>query len=143
MTMLQTVTDATAALPTGRQRNKLRAGWTITSLVGLFLALDCGVKLLDLEPVRAATTELGWPVALDRVLGVIELVCVVLYLVPRTAVLGAILATGLFGGAIASHLRVGDPLFSHVLFGVYLGVALWGGLWLREPRLQALLPLRR
>jgi hypothetical protein len=143
MTMLQSATDETAMPQTARWSAKQRAGWVVTLLVGLFLALDCGVKLLDLEPVRAATTALGWPVALDRVIGVIELVCVVLYLVPRTAVLGAILATGLFGGAIASHLRLGDPLFSHVLFGVYLGVALWGGIWLREPRLQALLPLRR
>ncbi len=66
-----------------------------------------------------------------------------LYAVPRTAVLGAIVTTGLLGGAIASHLRNGDPLFSHVLFGVYVGLLAWGGLWLRDPRLRALIPVRR
>ena len=73
-----------------------------------------------------------------RGLGLLLLVCTVLYLLPRTAVLGAILITGFLGGAVATHLRVGSPLFSHVLFGVYLGVLIWGGLWLREPRLRAL-----
>ncbi len=72
----------------------------------------------------------------------ILLVCTALYAAPPTAVLGAILLTGYLGGGVAAHLRVGDPLFSHVLFGVYLGVMLWGGLWLRDPRLRALMPLR-
>jgi len=80
--------------------------------------------------------------ATARGLGVLLLACTLLYAVPRTAVLGAILLTGYLGGAVATHLRVGDPLFSHVLFGVYMGVALWLGLYLRDARLRALVPLR-
>jgi hypothetical protein len=118
------------------------AGWTLTVLVVLFMAMDSAMKLMDLPQVRTATLQLGWPLALDRTLGVIDLACVVLYAIPRTAVLGAILTTGLCGGAVAAHLRLGDPLFSHVLFGVYVGVMAWGGLWLRDARLRALMPLR-
>ncbi len=117
-------------------------GWALTVLVALFLAMDGAMKLMDVAQVRAATLQLGWPLALDRTLGIIDLVCLVLYAFPRTAVLGAILTTGLCGGAIAAHLRLGDPLFSHVLFGVYIGVMAWGGLWLRDARLRALMPLR-
>ena len=101
------------------------------------------MKLLDMPQVRIAMVQLGWPVGLDRLIGVIELACLVLYLVPRTAVLGAILTTGLLGGAIASHLRLNDPLFSHTLFGVYVGLMAWGGLWLRDEPLRAMIPLRR
>ncbi len=117
-------------------------GWTLTVLVCLFLAMDSAMKFMDLPQVRAATSQLGWPTGLDRTVGVIELVCLLLYAFPRTAVLGAVLLTGLLGGAIASHLRVADPLFSHVLFGVYVGLMAWGGLWLRDARLRALMPLR-
>ena len=78
-----------------------------------------------------------------NLLGLLVLVCTLLYAVPRTAVLGAILLTGLFGGAMATHLRVGSPLFSHLLFGLYLGLMLWGGLWLRDGRLRSLLPYYR
>lgn len=87
--------------------------------------------------------QLGYPP--DRVLwiGIIELVCVVLYLVPRTAVLGALLLTGYLGGAIATHVRVGSPLLSHTLFPIYVALMLWGGLYLREPRLRELVPFRR
>ena len=120
----------------------LWAGRAMSGLVVLFLAMDAGMKLLDLQPVRDAAVQIGWPVALDRTLGVIGLTCLMLYAVPRTAVLGAILTTGLLGGAVAAHLRLGDPLFSHVLFGVYIGLLAWGGLYLRDERLRALLPLR-
>ncbi len=121
----------------------LWTGRVLTALVVLFLIFDSTIKLMDMSMVRTATVQLGWPVSLDRLIGVIELVCVVLYVVPPTAVLGAILMTGLLGGAIASHLRLGDPLFSHVLFGVYIGLMAWGGLWLRDERLRGLIPLRR
>jgi hypothetical protein len=76
-------------------------------------------------------------------LGILTLVSTVLYALPRTSVLGAILLTGYLGGAIATHLRIGSPLFTHILFGVYLGLMVWGGLYLRDERLRALLPLRR
>ena len=119
------------------------AGWALTVLVALFLAMDGAMKLMDAPQVRTATMQLGWPLQLDRTLGVIELLCMALYAIPRTAVLGAILTTGLCGGAIAAHLRLGDPLFSHVLFGVYIGVTAWGGLWLRDSKLRALMPVGR
>ena len=118
-------------------------GWGLTVLVSLFLAMDAAMKFMDLPQVQAATGQLGWPTKLDRLVGVIELACLVLYAFPRTAVLGAVLLTGLLGGAIASHVRVGDPLFSHVLFGVYVGLMAWGGLYLRDEKLRALIPLRR
>ena len=117
------------------------AGWGLTILVALFLAMDGAMKFMDLPQVKAATGQLGWPTGLDRVVGAIEVACLVLYVFPRTAVLGAVLLTGLLGGAIASHVRVGDPLFSHVLFGVYVGLMAWGGLWFRDARVRALLPL--
>ena len=121
----------------------LWTGRVLSILVVLFLVMDSAMKLLDLQVVKTATTQLGWPVALDRLIGGIELVCLVLYAIPRTSILGAILLTGLLGGAIASHLRQGDPLFSHVLFGVYVGLMAWGGLYLRDDKLRALIPLRR
>jgi hypothetical protein len=86
---------------------------------------------------------LGWPAGSGRAIGALELVLLALYLAPRTAVLGAVLMTGLLGGAVATHVRIGDPLFSHVLFGVYLGLFAWGGLWLRDRRLRGLMPLAR
>jgi hypothetical protein len=118
-------------------------GRVLTGLVALFLAMDAGMKLADVVWVRQAAAGIGWPAALDRPLGAIELVGLVLLLVPRTSVLGAIYLTGLFGGAVAAHLRQGDPLFSHVLFGVYLGLAMWGGLWFRDARVRALIPIGR
>jgi hypothetical protein len=117
----------------------------MSGLVILFLLMDGTIKLVPIQPVTDSLKELGYPTsdAFARLLGMIVLAGTALYAWPRTAVLGAILLTGLFGGAIASHLRLGDPLFSHTLFGVYLGVLMWGGLWLRDPVLRALLPLRR
>lgn len=117
-------------------------GWLLTVMVALFLAMDGVMKLIDVPQVRSATLQLGWPLALDRTLGIIDLVCLVLYAFPRTSVLGAILTTGLCGGAIAAHLRLGDPLLTHVMFGVYVGLMAWGGIWLRDARLRALIPLR-
>ncbi len=118
------------------------AGWIITVMVVLFLAMDCGIKLADIAQVKATMMELGYPITLDRPIGVIELICLVLYVYPRTSVLGAVLETAIMGGAIASHLRLGDALFSHTLFGVYLGLMVWAGLWLRDARLRAMIPLR-
>ena len=104
--------------------------------------MDGIMKLVKPEPVVKATIELGYPEGLIMALGVVLLVCVVLYVIPRTAVLGAILLTGYFGGAIATQMRVGNPLFSHILFPVYLATLIWGGLFLRDARLRALIPLR-
>src|SRR5204862_977661 len=105
---------------------------------------DGGIKLVPLDIVITATAELGYPasVGLARGLGILGLVCTALYAYPRTSVLGAILLTGYLGGAVATHLRVGSPVFSHMLFGVYLGLFVWGGLFLRDERLRAIFPFR-
>ena len=121
-----------------------RAGWLLSGLVIAFTLLDASMKLVPLDVVVRATAALGYPPspALMRGLGMLALLCTALYAYPRTAVLGAILLTGYMGGAIASHLRLGDPLFSHILFGFYLGLLAWGGLFLRDVRVRALLPWR-
>lgn len=116
-----------------------RTGRVLTGLVVLFLLFDGIIKVLDLEVVRTTSQQLGLPLQHTLTLGVITLAIAVLYAVPRTAVLGAILLTALLGGAIATHLRVGSPVFSHLLFGVYVGVIAWGGLVLRDQRLRVLL----
>ncbi len=121
----------------------LWAGRVVSVLVILFLLLDGTIKLVPLHPVTESLAQLGYPVSLARGLGILTLACTVLYAIPRTSILGAILLTGLLGGAIASHLRVGSPIFTHLLFGAYLGATVWGGLFLRDDRLRALIPLRR
>jgi hypothetical protein len=125
---------------------KLRyvAGVVMSGLVIAFMLFDAGMKLIPLDIVITATAELGYPPSpgLARGLGIAALVCTTLYAVPRTAVLGAILLTAYMGGTVAAHLRVGHPLFTHMLFGVYLAVLAWGGLYLRDAGLRALLPLR-
>jgi hypothetical protein len=118
-------------------------GWAMSGLVVLFLLFDGASKLMLIAPVVEATTQIGYPVNLVRPIGIVGLVCAVLYAVPRTAMLGGILLTGLLGGAVASKMRLEEPLFSQVLFGVYVGVLAWGGLYLRDDRLRALIPLRR
>jgi hypothetical protein len=125
-------------------RRSYWAGWAMSGLVIAFLLLDATMKLLALPVVLQASAGLGFPAsaAMARELGVILLLCTLLYATPRTAVLGAILVTGYLGGAVAAKVRIDAPLFSHILFGVYLGLLAWGGLYLRDPRLRALLPLR-
>ena len=120
-----------------------RTGWALTGLFILFMLFDVAIKWLDLAVVDEAMLQLGYPRGMGFWIGVLETILLVLYIAPRTSVLGAVLFMGVFGGAIASHLRVGDPLFSHDLFGVYLGLVMWGGLWLRDPALRAVFPLRR
>jgi hypothetical protein len=119
------------------------AGYVLTAFVALFLTFDTVLKVLQLAPAVQGTTELGYPVDTVLGIGVIELVCLTLYLVPRTSVLGALLLTGYLGGAIATHVRVGSPLVSHTLFPIYVALMMWGGLYLRETRLHELVPLRR
>jgi hypothetical protein len=120
------------------------AGYAMSGLVIAFMLLDGGMKLVPLDVVIKSTADLGYPPspALARGLGMVVLLCTALYAFPRTSVLGAILLTGYMGGAVASHLRVGNPLFSHTLFGVYLAILAWGGLYLRDARIRALLPWR-
>jgi hypothetical protein len=137
----RTVRDETN--PAAPSKAALRAGYAMSALVVLFLLFDSVGKFVAPPPVVEGTTQLGYDVSHLVPLGVILLACILLYAAPRTAVLGAVLLTGYLGGAVATHLRVGNPLATHMLFPVYVGVLAWGGLWLREPRLRALLPLRR
>ena len=118
------------------------AGRVMSALVVLFMLFDGVIKVIKLAPAMEGTAQLGVPVSLVPTLGIIVLVCSALYAIPRTAVLGAILLTGYLGGAAAIQMRVGNPLFTHVLFAVYIGVLAWAGLFLREDRLRALIPLR-
>lgn len=120
-------------------KKRLLTGRIMTGLVVVFLLWDAVMKLLLVGPVRDSFTELQWPVHLARGLGLLELACVLLALLPRTSVLGTVLLTGYLGGAIATHLRMEAPLFSHTLFPIYVGGLLWGGLVLRDPRIASLL----
>ena len=122
-----------------------RIGIALTVLVGLFLAMDTGGKLFAPAMMIANSPPLGLPndIGFHRMLGAILALSLALYLIPRTAIVGAILLTGYLGGAVATHARIGSPLGTHTLFGVYLGIALWAALWCRLPALRALLPLRQ
>ena len=120
-----------------------RLGIALTTLAALFLAMDTVMKVLRLAPAVDGTVALGYPVNTVQLIGVIELVCLVLYLVPRTSVIGALLLTGYLGGATATHVRIASPLFTHILFPTYVALLVWGGLYLRESRLRDLVPLRR
>ncbi len=121
----------------------LWAGRILSGLVVAFLLLDGAIKLIPLDIVVQTSQELGIPVHLARTLGVLTLAGTILYAIPRTSVLGAILLTGYLGGAIYTHVRAGSPLLTHTLFGVYLGLLIWGGLWLRDDRVRALIPFAR
>ncbi|MGK9232961.1 DoxX family protein [Inquilinus limosus] len=119
------------------------AGHGLSTLVILFLLMDAVMKLLRLPVVLDTTAQIGWPAASVVPIGILLLICTALYALPRTAVLGAVLLTAYLGGTVATHARIGSPLFSHTLFGVYLGILLWGGLYLRDDRLRGLIPVRR
>jgi hypothetical protein len=136
MTISQTAPVSPGALWTGR---------VLSGLIVLFMIFDGVIKLPPLDVVTQTMTQIGWPADANvaRLLGVIGLVSTALYAVPRTSVLGAILLTAYMGGAIATHMRIGSPLFSHTLFGVYLGIILWAGLFLRDPRVRSLIPFSR
>jgi len=126
-------------------KGPLIAGRILSGLVILFLLVDAGLKLVSPETaIKYSPPGLGWPLDVPTMtlLGTLLLIPTLLYIWPRTAILGAILITAYLGGAVATHVRIHSPLFSHILFGVYLGVMLWGGLWLRDPRVRALIPLR-
>ena len=127
-------------------KGQLIAGRVLSGLVILFLLFDAGLKLVAPEvAIKYSPPDLGWPLEVGtmHMLGLLLLIPTLLYIWPRTAVIGAILITGYLGGAIATHLRIGSPLFSHILFGAYLGVMLWAGLWLRSPALRLLVTPRR
>jgi hypothetical protein len=138
---MQTATQtATSAAPASKAI--LWAAYGISALAVLFLIFDSVIKVLKLAPAVEATTQLGYPESLVIIIGVIELACLAVYVIPRTAILGAILMTGYLGGAIATNLRAGTPLFN-VVFPIIIGALLWGGIYLRDQRLRALIPLRK
>ena len=132
----------TGAATTSHPGSK-RAAWTGRIMSGLavaFLIFDSLGKLLEVQPVIDGTKQLGYSPDLVFGLGVTLISCVLAYLVPWTSVLGAVLLTGYLGGAVATHVRVGNPLVTHILFPTYIAALLWGGLVLRDARLRALLP---
>ena len=137
-------TTSATPLPAGRPAAIPKSVWIGRALTALFAAFMLGAsiapKLLGMPVAAETLTALGWPARHVLTIGLLELVFLALYLVPRTAMLGAVLMTALLGGAIAAHVRVGSPMLSHCLFGIYLGLFLWGGLWLRSPALRAVFP---
>src|ERR1700694_484094 len=120
-------------------------GRVLSGLVILFLLFDGAIKLVPWPVVTETMDRIGYgsSESLARTLGVITIACTVLYAIPTSSIVGAILLTGYLGGAMASHLRIGSPLFTHTLFGLYLGLMVWGGLWLRDRILRTLLPFHR
>jgi uncharacterized membrane protein YphA (DoxX/SURF4 family) len=136
--LMQSSSEAPTASAARRWTGRILSGVPV-----LFLVFDTVIKLLNIVPVQESMHQLGYPLHSVTAIAVLELVCLTLYLIPRTAVLGAVLLTGFLGGAIASHFRIESPLFTHTLFSTYVAALLWGGLYLREERLWALLPFRR
>jgi hypothetical protein len=118
---------------------KVWAGRSLSGLALMFLAFDIVGKLGRVPAAVEGTAKLGYPPNILVTLGIVQLVCTLAYAIPRTAVIGAVLLTGYLGGAVATHVRVSDPLFTHVLFPIYLAVFLWGGLYLRDRRVRALI----
>ena len=137
--------DAMAATAQPTRRSPVptvRVGQVISGLIAAFLLFDAVIHIVKIDPVVDSFRTLGLPIGTAVAIGVIELICVALYVVPRTSVLGAILLTGYLGGAVSAQLRVEAPLFSTLLFPVYVGVLVWAGLYLRDSELRALVPLR-
>jgi hypothetical protein len=124
-------------------KGKLRTGRIASGVIVLFMLFDGIIKLIKPAPVVESFAQLGYPLSVAIGIGIAALASTVLYAIPRTSVFGAILLTGYLGGAVATHVRVGNPLFSHVLFPVYMGVLIWGGIYLRNERLRDLIPLER
>ena len=138
-----TTNSIDTALPAPGRAARI-TGWILSGLLIAFLVFDGVIKIIPLQVVLDTSTQLGLPADPNsaRVLGILTLLCTILYAIPRTSVLGAILLTAYLGGAIATHFRIASPLFTHLLFGVYLGLFAWGGLWLRDARVRALIPFK-
>jgi hypothetical protein len=140
--MSAAVLESTPAVVTSAANGSARARWTgrvLSGIAVLFLTFDMAVKFAGARQAVEGTTQLGWQPHHLPILATIQLVCLIFYLVPRTAPLGAVLWTGYLGGAIATHLRLDNPLFSHILFPTYIAALLWGGLYLRDARVRGLI----
>ena len=120
----------------------LLTGNGLTWLTAAFLFMDAAMKLLQLPVAIETTAQIGWPTSAVVPLGAVLLIATLIYLFPKTSIVGAVLLTGYLGGAVATHARIGSPLFTHTLFGVYVGIAMWAGLYLRDPVLRSVFPLR-
>jgi hypothetical protein len=127
----------------GTSKGQLWTGRILSGLSVAFMLFDATIHILRPAPVVAGFTALGFPLSVAVPIGVIELVCIILYVIPRTSVLGAIFLTGYLGGAIATQVRIGAPMFSTTLFPIYVALFLWGGLYFRDPRVRALIPIAR
>jgi len=128
--------------PAPVSKGKLWTARLMSAVVVLFLVFDSTIHLTKPTPVVDAFAKLGFPLDASVGIGVVELLCLAAYVIPRTAALGAVLLTGLLGGAIATHVRAGSPAFEAYIFPILFGLLLWGGIWLRDARLRTLLPLR-
>ena len=126
----------------GNTRAMRRTGWILSGIIIAFMIGDAGATLLAIEPIKKATLETGYPLGLMWLIGTLSLTCLVLYAIPATCVLGAIILTGFLGGAITTHLRVAATLTPEMIVSLIIGVLAWGGLWFRDPRLRALIPRR-
>lgn len=142
---MENATETTASMTEfgarPRSTARFRTGWAVSGLIAAFMLFDVVGKFAKPAGVMEAFQRTGWPIELSVPIGAILLACTIVYLIPRTAVLGAILCTGYLGGAVAANLRLENPLFTHTLFPVYFGVLIWIALWLREPRLRTLFPV--
>ena len=136
-----TSADARFAGTAPASRRQLWIGRILSGAGAAFMLFDATIHIMKPSPVVAGFASLGFPLGTAVPLGTIELICIALYLIPRTSVFGAILLTGYLGGAIAAQLRVGAPLFSTTLFPIYVALFLWGGLYFRDERVRALIPL--
>ena len=123
-------------------RRRLWVGRILSGLVVAFLVVDAAMKVMKLPVVLEASKQLGFSEGSIFGIGVVLLACTITYLVPRFSLVGALLITGYLGGAIATHVRMGNPLFSHTLFPIYVAALVWGGLYLRDPRVRALIAPR-
>jgi len=138
-----TANTATFASPLSRsERVASIAGLALTGVFTAFMVFDATIKIVKMKIVADTLVPLGYDPEVGFPIGIVEAVLLAFYLHPKTSILGAVLLTGLLGGAVATHLRVGSPWLSHTLFGVYLGVIAWGGLWLRDRKLRAIFPLK-
>jgi hypothetical protein len=134
------------AIEVGSRVESKKMLWTgriVSGVIALLLLLDAVMKILQVPQVMEGTVKVGYPAGAVRPIGIILLLCLICYVIPRTAVLGAILLTGYLGGAVATNVRISSPLFSYTLIPVYVGVLVWGGLFLQDQRLRTLIPLRK
>ena len=123
-------------------KSALWTGRILSGFITLFILFDSIIHLLKIQPVIDSFNQLGLPLTMAVPLGIIALACIILYNIPQTSILGAVLLTGYLGGAVCTNFRAGTPLFSNILFSIYVGIIAWLGLYLREPKLKALMPFK-